>query len=332
MDNENVVRLEEVLSMKGEELILLAQETGLTLDSELDKISIQTLLLKHLGLVSNQTQSTQHRDEFIYNIPKFLPLLPSFDEGHIEDFFQLFERIAVTYHWPRQHWYMFFPHVLKGKAASVFLALDSPECTDYNLVKRTIFSAYQKSKEHYRQEFRQKKKTQNQTYLEFSKSKEKELAAWLRAENALTFESLKSLILKENFHSFLSENQVRETCRDGTVSEMASQLDDLKIRDSAGKWCDRVNKRPTMDQNLPFPERGFEMHNGRNPENNATNEPPQGRLNRPYQGRYGHDNPRFRPNQPTYHREIPDRRDKYFCNFCQKSGHTENYCFDKNRK
>lgn len=54
-----------------------------------------------------------------FDVAKYIRLVPHFNEGDIDKYFVLFERVATTLKWPRNVWTLLLQCVLVGKAQQV---------------------------------------------------------------------------------------------------------------------------------------------------------------------------------------------------------------------
>ena len=98
----------------------------------------------------------------------------------------------------RQIWVLLLQNALTGKAQDVYAALSIEQSSDYVVVKETILKAYELVPEAYRQKFRQCKKQDNQTYVEFAREKETLFDRWCTSKEVGNhFEKLKQLVLVE---------------------------------------------------------------------------------------------------------------------------------------
>ena len=82
--------------------------------------------------------------------------------------------------------------ILKGKAQETYRALPIFECVDYSYVKNAIFKAYELVPEAYRQKFRNYRKQESQTHVEFAHGKEVCFDRW-----CTDFKKLRQVILIE---------------------------------------------------------------------------------------------------------------------------------------
>ena len=57
--------------------------------------------------------------------------------------------------------------VLKGKGRSTYLSLSVEQSSDYDVLKEAVSKAYKLTTEHYRWNFRQMKKDDSHTYVEY---------------------------------------------------------------------------------------------------------------------------------------------------------------------
>ena len=58
-------------------------------------------------------------------------LVPKFQENKVEEFFQHFEKVAVSLEWPKSVWPTLIQCSLVGKAQEVYASLSVEECADY---------------------------------------------------------------------------------------------------------------------------------------------------------------------------------------------------------
>lgn len=75
----------------------------------------------------------------------------------------------------------------------------------YETVKSTILCAYELVPEAYRQKFQNHKKYSSHTFVEFAREKSILFDKWCSASKAEDFNSLRELILLEEFKGYLSE-------------------------------------------------------------------------------------------------------------------------------
>ncbi|MPC50752.1 hypothetical protein E2C01_044582 [Portunus trituberculatus] len=186
---------------------------------------------------------------------------------------------------------------------------------DYDPLKEAILDAYQIRPEAYRQTFRKVHKRSDQTHRQFLYDMNKVFIRWLQSSNVSSFESLKELVMLENFlwkiepqvASFLREKQVH------SLDEAATLADDYvlnqRLNKSMGKYLLRNLISPRLNSNS-------------NPTNTKFVQSPPGalpaspRIESPDQGKY--------PSPNSF------RRCKT-CSYCNKIGYVELQCFKKSR-
>ena len=112
-----------------------------------------------------------------------------------------------------------FTKCLKGKAQEVYSALSLEDSSNYEKVKDTILKAYELVPEAYRQKFRNYRKQDGQTYVEFAREKQNLFERWCHSkEIGHDFEKLKELVILEEFkntvqtdiETYLYEQKVNE--------------------------------------------------------------------------------------------------------------------------
>ena len=135
-----------------------------------------------------------------FDLGKNVRLVPPFNESEVDKYFQHFERVAQNLKWPIDQWPLLLQSVLRGKAQEAYTALPISECVDYNSVKNAILKAYELVPEAYRQKFRNYRKQESQTHVEFAHEKEVYFDRWCNSREVDTdFEKLRQVILIEEF-------------------------------------------------------------------------------------------------------------------------------------
>lgn len=138
------------------------------------------------------------------NMPRFdllqsSKLVPVFNEQDVERFFRTFERVANKLLWPAEFWCLLIQSKFNGKAQRAYASLSEDQSEDYEVVKREVLKAYELVPEAYRLEFKGTRKTNEQTYVEFGRSKTELLDKWKRAKNVKTLNEFEQMILIEEF-------------------------------------------------------------------------------------------------------------------------------------
>ena len=95
----------------------------------------------------------------------------------------------------------------EGKGQEAYMALPISECVDYNSVKNAILKAYELVPEAYCQRFRNYRKQESQTHVEFAHEKEVYFDRWCNSREVGTdFEKLRQVILIEEFKRCVRDN------------------------------------------------------------------------------------------------------------------------------
>ncbi|XP_063592504.1 uncharacterized protein LOC134769695 [Penaeus indicus] len=116
-----------------------------------------------------------------FDISKHAKLIPLFDEQDPEEFFLQFEKIAESLDWPEESWTVMIQTAFTGQAKRVFTNLPKEICKDYDAVKDIILQAYDLVPEAYRQKFRNLRKLELQTYVEYAIDYEREVTTLSKA-------------------------------------------------------------------------------------------------------------------------------------------------------
>ena len=102
-----------------------------------------------------------------FDVFKHIRLVPPFQEKEVDKYFLHFEKVAENLKWPKEHWTLPLQSVVIGKARKIYTQLSLEQSSDYDKVKELILKAY----EAYRQKFRNCRKENDQTHVEFAKTK-----------------------------------------------------------------------------------------------------------------------------------------------------------------
>ena len=138
---------------------------------------------------------------------KHIRLVPPFQEEEVDKYFIHFEKIATSLEWPREVWTILLQSVLVGKAREIYSALPVQTSARYDEVRKAILKAYELVPEAYRQRFRNARKQDGQTYVEFARDKEALLDRWCTAKQVDNdFHKLRQLLLVEEFKKCLESD------------------------------------------------------------------------------------------------------------------------------
>jgi hypothetical protein len=143
-----------------------------------------------------------------FDIGKQIVLVPTFRETEVDSYFSAFERIASALQWPAEVWPLRLQCKIHGKAQEAVAALPLEDSLKYDSVKAAILRAYELVPEAYRQKFRNHKIAPTQNYVEFAREKGVLFDKWSTTCRANDFNSLRELILLEEFKKCLPDRIV----------------------------------------------------------------------------------------------------------------------------
>ena len=130
------------------------------------------LKVKELEIQSKSSSNVQlHSNAF--DVTRHIRLVPQFQEKEVDKYFLHFEKLAKTMEWPKESWVVLVQGVLTGKAQEAYSALSIEQSSNYETVKKEILKAYELVPEAYCQKFRNNRKQDTQTYMEFGREKER---------------------------------------------------------------------------------------------------------------------------------------------------------------
>ncbi|XP_069996593.1 uncharacterized protein [Penaeus vannamei] len=153
-----------------------------------------------------------------FNITANAKLVPPFQENVVDNYFRYFEKIAISSDWPKEQWTVLLQSVLTGKAQEIYMSMSVTDSRDYDKVKTAVLKGYELVPEAYRLKFRNLRKRDNQSFLDFAREKDGLLARWCESEKVDNdCDKLYQLILVEEFKKclpdhikmYLNENRVK---------------------------------------------------------------------------------------------------------------------------
>ena len=267
---------------------------------EREKLKFDTeLRMKELEM-QNMTVKRQLLDSGVhFDITKHIRLVPPFQEKEVDKYFLHFEKVAENLKWPKEHWTLLLQSVIIGKAREIYTQLTVQQSSSYDTVKELILKAYELVPEAYRQKFRNCKKENEQTHVEFARTKEQLFDRWCSSKKiGSDHEKLRQLMLVEEFKrcinsdikSFLDEKQVK------TLEAAARLADDYALTHKVSF----INK--SNPSRRPFFPHSGSKHSPSNPpgSHSQTNTP--------------------KP-KPSGENKDQNPLSQPICNYCKRTGH-----------
>ena len=135
-----------------------------------------------------------------FDVTKYIRLVPPFQEKEVDKYFLHFEKVAENLKWPKEHWTLLLQSVVIGKAREIDTQLSLEQSSDYDKVKELIPKSYELVPEAYRQKFRNCRKENDQTHVEFARTKEQLFDRWCSSKKiGSDYPKLRQLMLVEEF-------------------------------------------------------------------------------------------------------------------------------------
>ena len=237
-----------------------------------------------------------------FDVTKHIRLVPPFQEKEVDKYFLHFEKVAENLKWPKEHWTLLLQSVVIGKAREIYTQLSLEQSSDYDKVKEVILKAYELVPEAYRQKFRNCRKENDQTHVEFARTKEQLFDRWCSSKKiGSDYPKLRQLMLVEEFKrcinsdvkSFLDEKEVE------TLEKAARLADDYTLTHKVS-FVSKANPRKPF-----YPPSGHKPSPSLQSVNSYQNVPKP----KPPGENKGH-NPLSQP----------------ICNYCKQSGHIVSDC------
>ena len=292
-----------------QEKFRIEQERQMQIEREKLKFDAE-LRMKELEL-QNMTVKRQSLDSGAhFDVTKHIRLVPPFQEKEVDKYFLHFEKVAENLKWPKEHWTLLLQSVIIGKAREIYTQLIVEQSSSYDTVKELILKAYELVPEAYRQKFRNCKKENEQTHVEFARTKEQLFDRWCSSKKiGSNHEKLRQLMLVEEFKrcinsdikSFLDEKQVE------TLEAAARLADDYALTHKVS-FINKLNpsRRPF------FPHSGSKHSPSNPPGSHSQTITPKPKPS----GENKDQNPLSQP----------------ICNYCKRTGHIISECLHLKRK
>lgn len=131
--------------------------------------------------------------------------LPPFDSKDPERSFSVYEKILTSLNIPNKDRCKHVTPLLVNKGQEAFLSMDTDDCNDWETLKNTVLLAYRITPTELRNRFRNLRMQPGQSCAEFGSSLSRKLDSWLRASEVDDFESLRNVLLIEQFMQNLSD-------------------------------------------------------------------------------------------------------------------------------
>ena len=150
--------------------------------------------------MQNKTVKPQPLDSGAhFDVTKHIRLVPPFQEKEVDTckYFLHFEKETENLKWPKQHWTLLLQSVIIRKARQFYTQLTIEQSSSYDTVKEFILKAYELVPEAYRQKVRNCKKENEQTHVEFARTKEQLFDRWCSSNKiGSDHKKLRQLMLK----------------------------------------------------------------------------------------------------------------------------------------
>ena len=141
-----------------------------------------------------------------------------------------YEKTAEVSGWPRDKWPVILQLKLNVKALKAYDRLTVDEIVDYNVVKHTILDELELVAEVYRVKFRSRKKRVAETYSDFAYYMTMQFDRWTKAEQITDFDSLKQLMLLEQFYDKVPQDlKVHVSEKRTSLVEVARVADEYAV-------------------------------------------------------------------------------------------------------
>ena len=273
------------------------------------------LKLKTIELEAQKSQHAEHA----FDISRNIKLVPPFKDTDVDKYFLHFEKVADSLHWPPAVWTLLLQSVLSGKAQEVYSSLSLDQSRNYEEVKKVILKAYELVPEAYRQKFRNSRRQESETFVEFARHKEDLFNRWCMSQQVNeSHENLRQLILLEEFkrcidpdiRSHIDEQHVKDLYKAAEMADDYSLTHKGSFLRGAGHSTSSHKKRFNQGSNA---SNQIGTHDDEKSDHSDTTTSTKSSEN-------------------TGDQKKDSSRKKVVCSYCKKNGHHISECWFLEKK
>jgi len=160
-----------------------------------------------------------------------VPKMPYFDEERdfMDSYLGRFERFAETQKWKREHWAMYLPARLNGRALDVYSKMPPEQASDFERLKDAPLKRYQLFSDSFKKRFRSAKPKAGETPSQFLTKLDNYLERWIElAKVTKSYEGTKEMAmhLKEGKPKTITElGDVAENYVEAHATDIVFGLD-----------------------------------------------------------------------------------------------------------
>ena len=300
--------IEREMKEKEIEKEMRLKEMEMQMERERLQVRMKELEKEEGGTTENRNVNTRE-----FDVSKNVRLVPPFQEKEVDKYFLHFEKIANSMKWPVDKLTLLLQSVLIGKARDIYSSLSVDQISDYQAVKKAILKAYELVPEAYRQKFRNSKKKEDQTHVEFAREKEQLFARWCESKDIdKNYDKLRQLLLIEEFKRCVH-------------SDIKTHLDERKV--------DTLNEAAVMADDYSLTHKGSFVKNSNQSKFNSS---------KSGQSRNSTGSSPSSDKQKVTDKDQSDSKKGQragagspsgpICNYCKKVGHVMSECYSLQRK
>ena len=170
---------------------------------EQQKLEQEFRLQQQKQQLEHEKAQTENKDTIKQNVSRIpeIPSLPVFMDGKddIHSYLERFERYAKAHKWDADNWATMLSALLSGTALDVYARLSSDDAVKYEVVKTALLKRYNLTEEGFRSKFRNSRPEEGENARQFVTRVTTYLNQWMKMAEVTTLETLKDLIIREQF-------------------------------------------------------------------------------------------------------------------------------------
>ena len=131
----------------------------------------------------------------------YTPEIPVFNDetDNMDAYLKRFARLAMIYKWSKADWATMLSALLSGSALEVYARLSNDDSIDYDKLKTALLKRYNLTEQGFHLKFRESKPQGNENPVQFATRIGHYLGGWLEMAEAMDYDSLKAILIKEQF-------------------------------------------------------------------------------------------------------------------------------------
>ena len=119
-----------------------------------DELQMQLEIVRIQNNTRQENEDDRQNRHNVFNVVHVGKRLFKFDENNVDEYIEMFEKMAITEEWPIDKWCAIIQPHLIGKAQKAYNELSVDDLSNFEVLKQNILKSYELVPEAYRKIFR----------------------------------------------------------------------------------------------------------------------------------------------------------------------------------